>query len=739
MRRLRLWAAGLSALPAIAAVGAALGLAFLVADIAHPAVIFPKYLAAAAAPAAEQAERLLDYSPLYLAFVGLLLPLGPAAILAVQAVLHAATAAMAAVTAGRLGGRGAAWIAGLGVASYRPFLTYSGIHEPETLILACLAAAILLGVVARQRLGAPAARPDGEASAAEEPPGAPVGAPGERSAGGEKLIGAPVVTRSATLAAARRRAIGLTAVVVLAAFAALATAALGRPQYLVLVPVWAVWLAGAVPPRSLATRGGSAARFDSPGTGAAAGRGAARAADGAGAALPGAAERSARDGASRRPSHRWLWAAALLVPVVVVGPPVLARARATGVPTIMNPGAVLYEGNAPGAIGLTRFAPPAVIELERAHRESIDYGHVAYRRIAALALGHPVGPSAANRYWTGLALQGAAARPAAALRLLGRKAVMALMPYEGQDLSIAEGLDRRLRRLLPWGFSLPLLALPWVALAGRGRLVALAGPLALAALSWVVQVAIYASARQRLPLALALWLVLGVLAADLVRGRLRAAVRPILAVALGACMALGAAVATARIAVLDQVGWDELLGRVTPSLGETLCAVADGRAFRPRVREAAERLAAAVALSRRHQPAAALALLAPLAGAGLDLTSDDRKVGAPGYWAALDLLALGRREEAAAAAGAAAAVRPGDARVVALARRLAAPRGAPPPSLVPPAVPAGCDPASARLALAAAAAADHDRPAAMALLLPLAGGLPELAPRAPAEPRPPEP
>jgi hypothetical protein len=398
---------------------------------------------------------------------------------------------------------------------------------------------------------------------------------------------------------------------------------------------------------------------------------------------------------------------------------------------------VLYEGNGPGATGLTRFAPPAVIELERAHRESIDYGHVAYRRIAALALGHPVGPSAANRYWTGLALQGAAARPAVALRLLGRKALLALMPYEGQDLSIAEGLDRRLRRLLPWGFSLPLLALPWVALAGRGRLVALAGPLALAALSWAVQVAIYASARQRLPLALALWLVLGVLAADLVRGRLRAAVRPILAVALGACVALGAAAATARIAVLDQVGWDELLGRAAPGLGETLCAVADGRAFRPRVREAAERLAAAVALSRRRQPAAALALLAPLTGAGLDLTSDDRKVGVPDYWAALDLLAAGRREEAAAAAAAAAAVRPGDARVVALACRLAARRGAP-PSPSPPAVPAGCDPASARLALAAAAVADHDRSAARALLLPLGGSLPELAPRAPAGPKAPD-
>src|SRR6476619_3535655 len=57
-------------LPIAAAAGVAfavgIAVAFLAADVAHPAAIFPKYLAAAAAPPAVAAERLLDYSPLYL-------------------------------------------------------------------------------------------------------------------------------------------------------------------------------------------------------------------------------------------------------------------------------------------------------------------------------------------------------------------------------------------------------------------------------------------------------------------------------------------------------------------------------------------------------------------------------------------------------------------------------------------------------------------------------------------------
>ena len=716
-------------LPAAAAFAAALACALMLAGVTHPDVIFPKYLVAAAAPPALRAERLLDYSPLYLALVGALLPFGHAFILGLQALLHAATAAAVALSAALLAGRRWAWVGGLGVAAYRPFLVYCGMLEPETVILACLGFAVLLGLLARARLGAAAVTVP-----AALPQAAAVRAPA--AAAGPQAVAEPAAAEPAVAGPFAPQAGGrlITAAAVALAFVCLAAAALGRPQHLLLMPVWAAWMAAAAPA-----------------------------------------------GPRRRAARRLAWGAALVVGAAVIGPPLVARARATGVPVIMNPGAVFYEGNGPGATGVTRFAPPAVIQLERAHRESVDYGHVAYRRIAAAATGRELRPLAANRYWTGLAREAMAARPATAARRFGRKALLALAPYEGHDLLIAERLDRRLRRWLPWGFAVPLLALPWLPLARRARLAELAGPLAVAALAFAVQTAVYASARQRLPAALALWIALPALAADLARGRLSGAVRPALALLLGVAVALGLAAATARPAVLDQVGWDRLLGQAPAAGagGDELCAVLDGRALRPRLRQAAERLAAGVAFARRRRPAESLRLLAPLLGTG-DYTSDDREVGVPEYWAALDLLVTGDRPQAAAMAAAAWRVRPEDERVAALAWRLGRPRelapmapplpvpapralpprpaAAPPgrleappsPSPVPlpaaraqpgepwPPSPAelvpgpawrlpGCDPVSARMALAAAAFADGDRAAAFALLRPLAAGFPELA------------
>ena len=290
--------------------------------------------------------------------------------------------------------------------------------------------------------------------------------------------------------------------------------------------------------------------------------------------------------------------------------------------------------------------------------------------------------------------------------------------------------DRRLRRWLPWGFALPLAALAWLPLCRRGRLVELAGPLSVAALACIVQFAVYASARQRLPAALALWVVLPALASDLAGRRTSAAVRPLLALLLGASVTLGLATATARPAVLDQLGWDRLLGRQPAGLGEVLCAAQDGRLLRPRLRQDAERFAAGVALARQRRPDDSLQVLGPLLDGRADYTSDDREVGVPQYWAALDLLALRHRGQAAAMARIAWQVRPDDARAGALALRLAGARDA---TLPPPRAawrPPGCDPVSARLDLAGAAAADGDRAAALAFLRPLAADFPELVPGA---------
>jgi hypothetical protein len=627
-----------AALAALGAFAAALVFAFLVAGATRPPAIFPKYLEAASAPAAERSERLLDYSPLYLGLTRLLAPAGYRAILALQCLLHGVTAGAVAATVALLAGAGWGLGAGLAVAAYRPFLVYCGIHEPESLVLAALALAVLLGLVAQNRL-----------------------APGEAPGTSQRLFAAA------------------------GAAACLAAAGLARPQHLLLVPVWAIWMAASRPALPLRNR----------------------------ARLAGIV---------------------FLVPAILVAPLLVSRARTTGVPTIMNPGAVFYEGNGPGATGLTRFAPAAVVALERAHGEAYDYGHVAYRRIAALALGRPVTPSASNRYWTGLAFESLRAFPCRSLARFFRKAALALAPYEGQDLSIAEQLDRRLRPRLPWGFFLPLISLPWIFMASRERRRELAGPLAIAALAFAVQVALYASARQRLPLALALWIAGPVLAADLFRGRLNAAVRPALAVLLGIATALGLAAATARFALLDQLGWDGVLGPEPPSLGRTLVAWQEGRGLRPELAQSARRFAAGVSLAEAGRPADSLRALAPLLGSGRDFTIDDKEVGVPEYWAARDLLALGDRARALRAAEAARAIRPDDPRVAALALRLARPRGTPEPAAwrTP-----GTDPVSAALARAEAAAADGDREGAAALLRPLAAASrssPPLPPRTSAPP-----
>ena len=635
---------------ALAVFAAALVLALGPARVTQPEAVFPKYLAAAAAPAPEQAERLLDYSPLYLALTRLLAPHGWPAILQLQVLLHALTAALVALAVARLAGWRWGLAAGLGAASYRPFLVYAGVHEPETVILCCLALAIFAGVAAR-------ARGRGQGG------GAPL--PGGRvaRAGGGSGEGTGVRARAA-----------LWLWVALAALA-LALAGLARPQHLLLLPVWALWI---------------------------------------GAGRP------------RREQLR-TWAAVLGTALVVVGPVLLSRTRALGAPIVMDPGPVLYEGNAVGAVGLIRFAPPAVLALERAHRAAFDYGHVAYRRIAALATGRPATSSSSSRYWTGLALEGLAAHPAEGLRRVARKAGLALMPYEGHDLENAERIDRRVRRLFPWGFALLAVPLAWLPLAPRSRLASLAGPLAIALLAFLLQTGAYASARQRLPLALALWVAGPVLAADLAGGRLRRGVRPALALLLGLGGAALLGSLTGRVALLDQLGWDRVMGPPPGGWSERLVAWQEGRALRPLVRQDALALAAGVAALRSGRPDLALPHLAPLA-AEQDLTIDERTVGAPAYQAALALLALGDRAGARRAAEEARRVRPSDPRVGALALRLADPAGfaraaAGAATWRPP----GCDPVSARLALAAAAAADRDREAARALLQPLARDFPELA------------
>jgi hypothetical protein len=461
---------------------------------------------------------------------------------------------------------------------------------------------------------------------------------------------------------------------------ALAAAGLLRPHHLILLPVWAYWLTPtqpAQPASSLPGKDGTSDRRT---------------------------RRSARIGLSSS-------AAVLLAALALLAPFVVSRWRATGSLAVMNPGPVFYEGNAPGATGLRRHAPPAVLALERAHPAVSDYGHVAYRRIASWAAGRRLSPGAANRYWTRLAWQGIAAWPARSAGRFIRKALFSVMPYEAHDLIVAEHLDRRLRRVLPWGFAFLVVAAPWPALAPRRRLADLAGPLAVAGLALTVQIAFYASARQRLPLALAMLVAGPVLLADLARGRLDARVRRPLALALGVVIAAALAVASGRWALLDQLEWDDLLGRRPVSPAERLLAFQDGRAGRTELREDALLFRAALARHRAGDLAASLPAFAALSGRGRDFTIDEDPVGVPEYWLARAFLAGGEPAHFRAALAAALATRPDEPRLLAL---------------VSPAGPPGVDPVSARLALADAARA-ADRPsAAQAVLRPLAPAFPEL-------------
>src|SRR5262249_46695118 len=185
-------------------VGAAAGIAALtslifslfVARAPHPPGFFLKYVDAATAGRLEPA-RLLDFSPLYLFLARLLVPLGgKELLLLVQCLFHAATSAFIAASVGALTGPAWALAAGLFAATYRPFLVYAGVLEPENLIVLCLAAAITFGILARRGL---------------------------RSSQGQEGSVTPWFW-----AAASGICVGL--------------AAISRPQYVLLTVVWAIWI-----------------------------------------------------------------------------------------------------------------------------------------------------------------------------------------------------------------------------------------------------------------------------------------------------------------------------------------------------------------------------------------------------------------------------------------------------------------------------------------------------------------
>ena len=162
----------------------------------------------------------------------------------------------------------------------------------------------------------------------------------------------------------------------------------------------------------------------------------------------------------------------------------------------MDPGFVFYEGMNPSATACGANDPRIVKDVERTIEEP-DALHVAYRIVAAQALGGVPEARAANRYWTARATAFAGAFPASALRLTAGKIGAALSSHDTYDLATQRRKSEELRQwpFVPFGV-LVALGLLAVWLAGAGARI----PLVLLASSGAVLPLFYVTARQRNPL-----------------------------------------------------------------------------------------------------------------------------------------------------------------------------------------------------------------------------------------------
>jgi hypothetical protein len=149
----------------------------------------------------------------------------------------------------------------------------------------------------------------------------------------------------------------------------------------------------------------------------------------------------------------------------------------------MNPSAGGYEG----------VQPRIVNDLERQSRDP-DFLHVAYRIVAARALGHPITRAESNRYWTGKAIAFARAYPIAALRLTARKIYFALHSYDAYDLATMARKNFLLQRqiFIPFGV---IVALAIAAMLLRVRGIA---PFVMTSVAFAIPLVVfYVTARQR--------------------------------------------------------------------------------------------------------------------------------------------------------------------------------------------------------------------------------------------------
>lgn len=174
---------------------------------------------------------------------------------------------------------------------------------------------------------------------------------------------------------------------------------------------------------------------------------------------------------------------------------IAVNAALTGHVFIMQPGSALFEGNNPLATGCAGVYPRLVEDLQEQSTEP-DYGHVAYRLVAARATGKPVDARASNRFWSAKAMAFMSSYPRAAIRLLAWKAVLSVHHFDIYDLVTMKRKSLELARYpaIPFGVAFLLSIVAVVLYPDRRELI----PVVIFALATCVAlVAFNVSARQR--------------------------------------------------------------------------------------------------------------------------------------------------------------------------------------------------------------------------------------------------
>jgi hypothetical protein len=183
---------------------------------------------------------------------------------------------------------------------------------------------------------------------------------------------------------------------------------------------------------------------------------------------------------------------AAAVPIVII---LAVNWTLAGHLSIMEPGTGLYDGNNPLATGCAGVLPRIVADLDAASNEP-DYLHVAYRIVAARAIGAVSDPAAGNRYWSGKSLTWMRTYPPAAVRLFAWKALLSIHAHDIYDLSTTRRKAAALERwpAIPFGL-LTMLAIAAVVL--RRQRAPLVPVLLFALTSIAVLIAFNVSTRQR--------------------------------------------------------------------------------------------------------------------------------------------------------------------------------------------------------------------------------------------------